>query len=310
MIKSERGSITVFTLSACLLMVFILVGVFMGNQNKIINQKRQLNSIEENYSDKDIENEMTQEYEKYSAKIEEDNIVRNVSASKVKINPKGYYGKTVINYESTNGQKDWKIFYSDGEHIFLITSDYLENSKVNTTATGMATDGTYRAWWDSVPSMQTVTDETKTLFMATGYTLNDGYDNSKCVSTLLNTSNWEGFKDAESKAKSAIGSPTVEMWMDSWNNLYKDVDGELFCNNTSDYGYYVGTTSSPTSTAIDASIMNVKKGYNNKLYYPHIESVSDGSNACYGYWLASSSAGLKRKYALYKLQWSCIHLEL
>ena len=29
MIKSERGSVTVFTLSACLLMSFILVGIFM-----------------------------------------------------------------------------------------------------------------------------------------------------------------------------------------------------------------------------------------------------------------------------------------
>lgn len=76
MIKSERGSITVFTLASCLLMIFILVGIFMGNQNKIINQKKQLQIIEENYSDKDIENKMTEEYEKILKKdrISENNM--------------------------------------------------------------------------------------------------------------------------------------------------------------------------------------------------------------------------------------------
>ena len=51
MIKSERGSVTVFTLSACLLMSFILVGIFMGSQNKVINQKKQLKSIENSYKE-------------------------------------------------------------------------------------------------------------------------------------------------------------------------------------------------------------------------------------------------------------------
>ena len=51
MIKNERGSVTVFTLSACLLMSFILVGIFMGSQNKVINQKKQLKSIENSYKE-------------------------------------------------------------------------------------------------------------------------------------------------------------------------------------------------------------------------------------------------------------------
>ena len=207
--------------------------------------------------------------------------------------PYQYYGKTVINYTSLNGQSNWKIFYSNGTNIFLITGDYVQNSKINKTATKMSTGGTYRAWWElNKPVMQTVTDETKTLFMATGYTLNSSKNNSKCVSTFLNTNNWNKFLDNENgtgKAKAAIATPTIEMWVKSWNNLYKNVDGELFCNKTNDYGYYVGTSSSPITEKIEASVMKAKKGYQNKLYYPYTSNVSDGSDNCSFYWLASPS---------------------
>ena len=37
--------------------------------------------------------------------------------------------------------------------------------------------------------------------------------------------------------------------------------------------------------------MKAKDGYNNSLYYPHHESVSDGKYGCNYYWLASPSAG-------------------
>ena len=50
----------------------------------------------------------------------------NITAQMVAEHPEIYYGLTVTNYESQNGQNDWKIFYSDWKenpddaHIFLI----------------------------------------------------------------------------------------------------------------------------------------------------------------------------------------------
>ena len=40
--------------------------------------------------------------------------------------------------------------------------------------------------------------------------------------------------------------------------------------------------------------MNEKEGYNNGLYYPYHESVSDGDESCYSYWIASPSAYVAR----------------
>ena len=222
----------------------------------------------------------------------------NITAQMVAEHPETYYGLKVTNYESKNGQNDWKIFYSDGTHIFLITGDYVDLSVANrlNSNTGMTKIGDkYIANWSSAPSsLQTVEDTVKTRFKATGYTLNSSNESSRCVSALLNTSNWESYKDNGSMAEYAIGGSTIEMWMESWNELcdkkYSKASDKLYCNNTSGNGYYVGTSSKPTSTKISFSVMSAKDGYNNSLYYPHHESVSDGDNSCSYYWLASPSA--------------------
>ena len=224
-------------------------------------------------------------------------VMNNITAQMVADHPETYYGLKVTNYESKNGQNDWRIFYSDGTHIFLITGDYVDLSVANrlNSNTGMTKVGTkYRANWSSAPSsLQTVEDIVKTRFMATGYTLNSSNENSKCVSTLLNASNWESYKDNGNMAEYAVGGSTIEMWMASWNKLcdkkYNKPSDKLYCNNTNKYGYYVGTSSNPTSTTISYKVMSAKDGYNNSLYYPHHEGISDGDEACEKYWLASTS---------------------
>ncbi len=118
------------------------------------------------------------------------------------------------------------------------------------------------------------------------YELQSKNNNSRCVSTLLNSNNWSNYKDSGNKAEYAIGSPTVEMWMASWNNLYENIDGKLYCNNTNSFGYYVGTSSIPSTCKIDENVMSQKKGYKKAMYYPHIA----GYNGTYGYWLSSSTA--------------------
>ena len=222
--------------------------------------------------------------------------INNITAQMVAEDPETYYGLKVTNYESKNGQNDWRIFYSDGTHIFLITGDYADLSVANrlNSNTGMTKQGSkYRVNWSSAPSsLQTVEDTVKTRFMATGYTLNSSNSNSKCVSTLLNASNWESYKDNNGMAEYAVGGSTIEMWMDSWNKRYPS--DRLYCNNTNENGYYVGISSNPTSTYINYSVMNEKEGYNNGLYYPYHESVSDGDESCYSYWIASPSAYVAR----------------
>ena len=213
-----------------------------------------------------------------------------ITAQMVANEPSKYYGLKVTDYTSQNGQNDWKIFYSDGEHIFLITGDYIDTTKANriNLATGMVTSK-YSVYWNSnsVPSFQEVDQEVLTRFKTMGYELQSKNNNSRCVSTLLNANNWSKYKDSGDKAESAIGSPTIEMWMASWNNLYENVDGKLYCDNTNYNGYYIGTSSIPSTYSIGSNIMKQKKGYKNKIYYP-INTLAN--KVTQGYWFASASA--------------------
>ncbi len=217
-----------------------------------------------------------------------------VTAENVAKEPSKYYGLKVTNYTSANGQNDWRIFYSDGTHIFLITGDYIDTTKANsvdTSETGMTTSN-YSAYWNSVPSFQTVNSTLLTRFKAAEYGLQSGMTNSKCVSTLLNTNNWKKYLDKENgtgNADYAIGSPTIEMWIASWNQRYPN--DKLYCKESKDIynpGYYVGIDSNQSTFGINYQVMNKKEGYNNSsLYYPRKEIIK----SCEYYWIASPGAG-------------------
>ena len=182
-----------------------------------------------------------------------------------------------------NTANDWRIFYNDGEHIFIIAADYVKNSSsyLNNTGTGMKTNSTYSLYWNSAPSTAQDTSSAA-LFGQTLWTDYSTNDNGRCVSTLLNTSNWTGFVDS-TYGEYAIGGPIVEMWVESYNAKGYT---PLYCNNTNSIGYYVGNTDIPTTTYYYLD-EDANTGYGDTLYFPHQEVLSN----CYGYWLASPSAG-------------------
>ena len=180
-----------------------------------------------------------------------------------------------------NKTNDWKIFYKEGDDVFIIAADYLLASKLpimcgfGNVENNVDSEYPYRARWSgtggSVPTSLQETSQ-NTLFKATLYPLNNSNSNSRCVSTLLNTDNWTSFVDS-TKADYAIGSPTVEMWCASWNE--KGYTSITPTASSSDFGYKVNN---------DYYINSLST--NDKLYFPYTVY----KNNCWGYWLASPSA--------------------
>ena len=197
-------------------------------------------------------------------------------------NKPSIYGSTVTNYNA-NGIK-WKVFYATTDKIYLIASDYVHYSKLtNAYKNGASCYNTgtypYSYYWASGGTSLETTGRQDGIFMATGYTLNSSYINSKCVSGLLNTNNWTTFVDTN-YADYAIGGPTLSMYIASWNakgytTLY---------TNTNTNGYYVGTSANPTD--FSAEVSSDTAGYGDTLYYPHQSAYSN----CTGYWLAAPTA--------------------
>ena len=215
---------------------------------------------------------------------------------------------------------DWMIFYkadgnAEGEQAgetyaenvgdyYIIAADYLKNTDSRLKLDKMGTitkNGAYNIRWansSAIPATaqvkgtetRTVTGRTNTsttinkLFMQNKFgALNSNY-NSRAVSALINTANWDGYVDT-SYADYAIGAPTLEMWVASWNVAYGD-KLKLYTNKNSN-GYFVGTGSNST-TSYNQPITSVTDWENNTLYFPH---VNNAPSNCYGIWLVSPSAG-------------------
>ena len=223
---------------------------------------------------------------------------------------------------------DWMIFYqadgnAEGEQaggayennigdIYIIAADYLKNTDSRLKLSQMGTITKYDAYniyWanaSALPTMQVIGTESLTvegrtntstsinkLFMQNKFgALNSNY-NSRAVSALINTVNWDGYVNT-SYADYAIGAPTLEMWVASWNAVYGN-KLKLYTNIKSGTGYYVGTGSNST-TSDEQNITSVTEWKNNTLYFPHAAKIY---SKCYGNWLASPSAYSTNHFLVY-----------
>ncbi len=117
-------------------------------------------------------------------------------------------------------------------------------------------------------------------------TKGETYLNSRCSITMINTDNWSDFKD-DKYADYAIGGPTLEMWMASWNMRHPD--HKVYCS-ANETGYCVGYNENPDGTI--KVVCNEETDRLDKLYFPHDSKDVDfdGDDVieeCYGYWIAS-----------------------
>ena len=183
--------------------------------------------------------------------------------------------------ETAAPKTDWRIFYKDGERVYLIAADYVPNtcSLLNASSAKMVLSGEYSLRWASVPTVLSEIARQDNIFgiNTSSYVLNVNNINSKCASYLLDTEHWKNFVDT-TVADYAIGGPTIEMYANSWNG--KGYPTITLSNTTT--GYKVN--------GINSSNMASNVGYSDNLYYPHKTYNGIGSENCLGYWLASPSA--------------------
>ncbi len=199
------------------------------------------------------------------------------------------YGDTLKVTDADGNQVDleveWKVFYAEGNDIYLIASDYVPVSKLESqkTSLGFADNGNYNIYWNTSSDFKVTSIDTA---IASRFMLNQeatftkSNSNYKMTACLLDASKWETFRDTRwADENNVIGGPTLEMYTASWNKKY--ANNKLYTNANST-GYYVGTSETPATYYAD---MSSTPGYQDELYYPHRAEY----NSCHGYWLASPS---------------------
>ena len=142
----------------------------------------------------------------------------------------GFYGEKVTNYTcpNTTGVTTWRIFYADTENIYLIADDYIsfENAPTDKKGTAVTQNSTsYKLSMDNVYKDYdgaTSIDSTFANKWLSSYWKNNSESqnpNIKAVAYMLDKSAWNTlYKGAD--AEYAIGGPTLEMFVKSWNDTH------------------------------------------------------------------------------------------
>ena len=233
----------------------------------------------------DIENKVISQKEKEWLKETEIKEYAKTASEKV-YEDTSYYGKSITNY-SANGVTDWKIFHSDGKNVYIIASDYVPVDKLPETSAKHKpanADSSYpkAAPFDNVindyDGSSNITDEKiKALnndYFSKGYTSINS--NMKAVAYMLDTGIWSSF--ASEKAEYAIGGPTVEMLMASYNKKYQSEGKDYRAQATSSIGYQISKDGGTNWATYYSGMLS------DSLY------VLQGSNGANAMWLASPSA--------------------
>ena len=164
----------------------------------------------------------------------ENKIAQNtINAAEVANHPVVYCGKEVTGYTCDNsaGISKWKIYHSDGKNIYLIADNYITGEYIPTKdgATMTASTDYTNAYYfeDTLLNKYTgaasITDTNITPWLSYLKSSYGGSDNTienmKATAYLLDTEIWKGFKNS-TKAKYAIGAPTLDMFVASYNTRF------------------------------------------------------------------------------------------
>ena len=213
-----------------------------------------------------------------------------MGAEEVQSNPLKYYGKRV-NY-TTNEISDWKIFYSDGYNVYLITSEYIDINKLPETSNKkLKPENTVETYPKSTPLTNVISFQD--YYGSSNITdpkikaLNNDYfkkgfsstsTNMRAVAYLLDTKAWSTFAKGTG-ADYAIGAPTIEMLFKSYCNKYPDKDYRAQAINNS--GYQISKDGGDNwSYGNDGVFLNLQ----DSLY------VLNNTHGAYEMWIASPNS--------------------
>ena len=228
-------------------------------------------------------------------------------------NNSSFYGKYITNYVAptindvnynnynsslTDDTKKWMIFYigdagNGTNHIYLISSDYINYTYMPKTKTGKSLNGSgYNIYFNNVLSdypngSDDVTSETRYLNKQFFKYLEDNNikstaENIKASAYMLDTSLWNVFKNEY--ADFAIGGPTIELFIKSYNDKY---NGDYKIENHKDL--YQTKIASQVGYQI-----SIDGGENWANYYRNSLMQNDGLYTVNGvttrYWISSPNS--------------------
>ena len=239
--------------------------------------------------------------------VNENSITQNtINAEEVANHPVVYCGKEVTGYTCDNsaGISKWKIYHSDGKNIYLIADNYITveyiPSKDGETMTASTSYTNAYYFNDTLLNKYTgaasITDTNITPWLSYLKSSYGGSDNTnknmKATAYLLDTEIWKGFKNS-TKAKYAIGAPTLDMFVASYNTRFakqieiiaqetgyklKFADGDSYEDSLNTYDYLTVHQIKDIEAANAMWLASPPANYSYYLMYVHCSGLVDN---CY-----------------------------
>ena len=201
--------------------------------------------------------------------------------AKIRANPQAYYGKKVTNYKASDSDTNtYKIFYvdkdndfKDGYNTIYLKADYSGSVSCSTS---------YDASQTLIKKMNPLWATKENTVAAETTTISN--TNEKAAAWLCDPSKWTAYCDTD-KANYAIGGPSVEMYVKSYNQTHGDdaLGCQYQTNATPGYGYKVKDTIQDDGWYTNSDTLDYSMTY--KSMY-----CGENGRRTGNWWLASPSA--------------------
>lgn len=201
--------------------------------------------------------------------------------AKIRANPQAYYGKKVTNYKASDSDTNtYRIFYVDKDNYFKggYNTIYLKADFSGSVACSTSYDPSQTLIKKMNPlwatKENTVAAETTTI----------SNPNEQAAAWLCDPSKWTAYCDTD-KANYAIGGPSVEMYVKSYNQTHGDdaLGCQYQTNDAPGYGYKVNGTIQNSGWYTSNDTLDYSMTYNS-MY------CGQNGNKTGDWWLASPSA--------------------
>ena len=221
-------------------------------------------------------------------------------AEKAKEEPQNYYGAKV-KYTAPNGVNDWKIFYSDGSNVYIITSEYVDPQIENQLPSkdgarpdqGDAANYPKAARFNNILSKYNgssdITDEKMKAFNSDYFNKNytsGSNANFKAVAYMLDKEIWSTLYSNNSIAEYAVGGPSIELLIKSYCIAHPEKKDLYKIQASSATGYQLSKEGGKEDSWKNSIWGMISQS--DLLYVLPSSNKGSGAN---GIWLASTSAG-------------------
>ena len=190
----------------------------------------------------------------------------------------------------------WRIFYDDSNYVYLISSKSDGSNTVDSCQLNQYL-GTYNNGSSDINANLRFLNQQWFNIVKDAPSTND---NAKAVAYLMDQNVWDEYKDSEENAAYAIGSPTLELYANSYNktSIANSREHQIEITDCTSTGYSENTSSGGLSTEFNNGIYN--NGSSSYWWLASPGSYSsdnvflvDGSHGWLSSYIVSSSIGLR-----------------